>query len=183
MRRMTANTVAVVEIAVRPRRFGVLLAGIAFVMAMLAVGCTTTVVADPDGPIHAQMHVHDGSNDDELFNDATARTVAVTLADISFTPSTLRAERDSLVELNLTNNGKLDHDFTIEKIDVDQATRRDGEVPAGHEHMDQYAVHVALRPGQTARLRLHLHEPGTYSFFCTVPGHRDAGMRGSLVID
>jgi len=179
MRRMTAA----VEIAVRPRRFGVLLAGITFVVATLAMACTAAPEADPDGPIHAQMHVHDGSNDDELFNDATARVVGVTLADISFTPSTLRAERDSLVEIDLTNNGKLDHDFTIEKIDVDQATRRDGEVPVGHQHMDQYAVHVALGPAQTARLRLHLHEPGTYSFFCTVPGHREAGMRGSLVIE
>ena len=88
-----------------------------------------------------------------------------------------------VIEIDLKNLGLLDHDFTIEKIDADDAMQMSGMVPEGHQvHMDEYNVHVAMVSKAEARLRLHVHERGTYEFFCTVPGHREAGMKGSLVV-
>ena len=146
-------------------------------------GCGGEAPVDMGGPVHAQMHVHDAASDDSLFDQTAARTFPVTLGDLSVSPAMLRGTRNSLIEIDLQNVGALDHDFTISKIDVDQATRQDGVMPAGHEHTGQYAVHVALGAKQSARLRLHLHQPGTYTFFCTVTGHEKAGMRGVLVVE
>ncbi|MEW6475226.1 MAG: plastocyanin/azurin family copper-binding protein [Actinomycetota bacterium] len=45
-------------------------------------------------------------------------------------------------------------------------------------------VHVVAEPGQTAAGGLTAPDrPGRYAFVCTVPGHREAGMAGVLVID
>jgi len=128
-------------------------------------------------------HSHDAAGNDALFNEPAAQTVRVTMADISFVPASIKAAPGSLIELAMRNEGVLDHDFTIARIDVDQATRRTGAVPAAHQHLAQYSVHIALGSKQEARVRLHLHDPGTYKFFCTVEGHEQAGMRGMLTIE
>jgi uncharacterized cupredoxin-like copper-binding protein len=37
-----------------------------------------------------------------------------------------------------------------------------------------------LAPGTSARLTVTFAKPGNYLFFCTVPGHAVAGMKGAL---
>jgi uncharacterized cupredoxin-like copper-binding protein len=44
-------------------------------------------------------------------------------------------------------------------------------------------VDVGARPGQTNDVRVRLDAPGRWTFVCTVPGHAEAGMRGTLVVD
>jgi uncharacterized cupredoxin-like copper-binding protein len=113
--------------------------------------------------------------------DTAGRSVAVELQDIAFSAPVLEAAVDEVVELQLRNVGSVAHDFTIERIDAHSNVQ--GARAAGHEaHGGRYAVHAAADPGGSVALRLHLHEPGTYSYFCTVPGHREAGMTGTLVV-
>jgi plastocyanin len=38
-----------------------------------------------------------------------------------------------------------------------------------------------VAPGGTSKASAAL-KPGTYTFFCTVPGHRQAGMQGTLTV-
>ena len=44
-------------------------------------------------------------------------------------------------------------------------------------------VDAGARPGQTRTIRFTIDQPGTYRIVCTVPGHADAGMAGTLVVD
>ena len=43
-------------------------------------------------------------------------------------------------------------------------------------------VYIALDPGGEGLVKLKAHEPGTYTFYCTVPGHREGGMEGTLTV-
>lgn len=66
--------------------------------------------------------------------------------------------------IDIYNSGVLEHNFAIEGYN--DATPVD--LPTGGEHV-MWTVPADLAPG-------------TYTFYCTVPGHRAAGMEGTITI-
>ena len=41
---------------------------------------------------------------------------------------------------------------------------------------------VALPPGETQTVVINA-KPGSYEYYCNVPGHKEAGMVGTLVVE
>ena len=76
--------------------------------------------------------------------------------------STLTAKAGK-VEITLTNASPLQHDVAI----------KGNGVNAGPTEQ--------ISGGGTADLTATL-KPGTYEFYCTVPGHEQAGMKGTLTV-
>jgi len=72
----------------------------------------------------------------------------------------VRVPAGGTVNLVLENQGSLPHDITIPALGF--------SLPAA--------------PGATASAALSATRPGTYEFFCSVPGHREAGMTGVLAV-
>jgi uncharacterized cupredoxin-like copper-binding protein len=60
------------------------------------------------------------------------------------------------------------------------------ENPHGAPHsfdVDELNVHVPMPAGKDALALFRPAEPGTYTFYCGVPGHREAGMVGTLIVE
>ena len=85
--------------------------------------------------------------------------VAVELGDIFISPVQLTAAAGTVV-LDVTNGGGIQHDLALE---------------GGPQT-------ILLDPGATTSLELGELTAGTYTLFCTVPGHREGGMEASLVM-
>jgi uncharacterized cupredoxin-like copper-binding protein len=86
-------------------------------------------------------------------------TIHVKAKEMSFTLSSKSLAKPGDVTFDVTNAGKLVHDFKI-----------DGKVTP------------MLQPGKTAKLTIDFKKKGSYPYECTVPGHAAAGMKGVFTV-
>ena len=104
----------------------------------------------------------------------------LTVSTLSFSPNVIEAEAGKPVRLTFRNQSSVLHDWSIMAIPVkDVWVTSDGAMDdAGMEP----ELHVVARAGGTGYLEFTPTQPGTYPFFCAVPGHKEAGMVGTLVV-
>jgi len=91
---------------------------------------------------------------------AGGSTAAISTIDIAFDPEELTIAANSDVAVTVTNKGVLQHDFFVDGLKVESKLLNGGET-------DTVTINAA---------------PGTYQFWCTVPGHKEAGMVGTLTV-
>jgi uncharacterized cupredoxin-like copper-binding protein len=87
--------------------------------------------------------------------------------DIYFNPNTVTILANTPVRVVLINHGATVHDFTI----------TDHKNP-GVQNLN---IHVVTNPGQTGETTINAPE-GIYYFYCSQPGHEQAGMYGYLTV-
>jgi uncharacterized cupredoxin-like copper-binding protein len=69
------------------------------------------------------------------------------------------------------------------KVGETVALRLENPHAAPHSFdIDELNVHVPASAGKQALVMFQPTQPGTYTFYCAVPGHREAGMEGKLVV-
>lgn len=83
--------------------------------------------------------------------------VTVTLTEFAIAPETLSV--DSGASLSVANDGSVPHDLVVEGVATPE-----------------------LQPGESATLTLADLEDGTYTMYCAIAGHREAGMEGEITI-
>lgn len=93
---------------------------------------------------------------------ATVDVEADPSGNLAFTSDkiTAKAGKDTI---NFTNSSPVPHDVVIE----DESGKELGGTEITSEGADSTEVEL---------------KPGTYTYFCSVPGHREAGMEGTLTV-
>jgi uncharacterized cupredoxin-like copper-binding protein len=115
--------------------------------------------------------------------------LALTLiaSDIAYDATQIEAQTGQPIQLTLDNNGVLEHDFSIAAIplsgEVTMTMPADEMGEHDMSHMaDHPDLHVAAASGGHSTILFTPSAPGEYIFYCTVSGHREAGMEGLLVV-
>lgn len=106
--------------------------------------------------------------------------------DFSFSPAQIEVRAGEPVRLIFNNAGALEHDWSITHIIATNVHEESDHSDAHGDHMDGMGedpdLHVSAMPGQGGVLEFTPTEAGTYEITCTVAGHHEAGMVGTLVV-
>jgi uncharacterized cupredoxin-like copper-binding protein len=103
---------------------------------------------------------------------------------LAFSPAEYAVRAGDAIELVLRSEPGVEHDLVVEGAGgVGSAFDQEG----GHSHDDDELVpedlHIAhALAGEEARSLFTISEPGTYEVYCSIPGHREAGMIGTLAV-
>ena len=124
-----------------------------------------------------------GGGESAADQEPVARSVPLTMQDIAFEPGTITLSRGERVQLQLENQGSMEHDFTVDDMPVDDVNVSGGSDSGEHAQHEGPALHIALGAGATGTIDFKTSDSGQYEFYCTVEGHRAAGMAGVITVE
>lgn len=107
------------------------------------------------------------------------RTIEIAMTDdMRFSPSHLDVRQGETLRLRAVNRGQVMHEIVI---GTRQELEAHAEMMKKHpnmEHDEPYMAHVG--PGQRGDIVWTFNRPGDFEFACLIPGHFEAGMRGTI---
>ena len=91
-----------------------------------------------------------------------AQEVTLTATEMAFSPATIEVATGQPIKMTLKNSGVIEHNW---------------QAKLGNE-----TVLVTARAGQSASKTFNAPPAGTYTFICSLAGHEQAGMKGTLIV-
>ena len=141
---------------------------------------------DADADHNADADDHDADVDTNAYLEAAPKDqlYLVRMTNFAFTPDVLEVNAGEVLEIAIQNVERVLHDFTIDEIDADvHISYLGGTGQHAHAEAEKDAdVHFALTEPGSGVVHIKVHEPGEYVIYCSVPGHREAGMEGTLIV-
>ena len=143
-----------------------------------------------DDPAHESSSAHDHNDDDHALPAGpsamvVSRSIAVRMDDqMRFTPSDIEVRVGETIRFVVHNAGKTAHEMVLgsdaEIREHAQAMQQGQAHPAEHSHGTGAALTVPA--GQKGELVVKFDQTTTLQMACLIPGHYEAGMRGTLKV-
>jgi uncharacterized cupredoxin-like copper-binding protein len=148
-----------------------------------AHGAMMAAAAASGGHDMAGMHADEHASDAGTAGDPAkvSRTVPVEMNDsMRFTPSDVTVKAGETVRFFIVNKGKVAHEMVLGTAgEIDEHAAMMKKMP-GMVHQD--ANQLTLAPGQRGAIVWKFAKAGTVSYACLQPGHREAGMVGTVEV-
>jgi uncharacterized cupredoxin-like copper-binding protein len=142
--------------------------------AWLAVVTVVAVLGLVLGFIAVVMASGDEGGGGGATADGPSDALTIAATEFAFDPPDATVAAGAEVPVTLQNEGGAAHNWTV----------LSEEIAAEGDFSDDLVLAEVpdIEPGESAEATLTIDEAGTYQIICTVPGHFDSGMVGSLTV-
>ncbi|MFT9846961.1 cupredoxin domain-containing protein [Aneurinibacillus sp. REN35] len=120
-------------------------------------------------PVYAEM------------KDSSVQSIQIHASEFAYTPNNITAKKNKPITLILKNEGRQEHDLEIAAIKTTPLTNIH---KASHQHdKKNNPIHLHTKPGEQTSTTFIPETSGIYQWICTLPGHKEAGMYGTFVVE
>jgi uncharacterized cupredoxin-like copper-binding protein len=113
-----------------------------------------------------------------------ARTIKVAMREegkkMAFEPARITVRRGEQIRFVLENDGIDDHEFILATVEDNRKHAELMKKFPDMEHDDPNAKRLA--PAAHGEILWKFTKAGTFEFACLIPGHREAGMLGKVIV-
>ncbi|PWB58205.1 MAG: copper resistance protein [Bradyrhizobiaceae bacterium] len=139
----------------------------------------TALAAGAPGHSHGTFSAGEPGNPKRKF-----RTVTVTMQEADgkmlFVPDRIEVKRGEQIKFVLANAGALEHEFVLATTEENVKHAEEMKKNPEMEHDDPNAKRVA--PQKKNEILWRFTKRGRFEYGCLIPGHREAGMIGIVIV-
>jgi len=135
------------------------------IVAVIGVGGLFLLMQSttPQPTANAALTIQDKSNSNSN-NTVSLKELTVTVGpnnEFSFDKSKITVNKNDTVKVTFKNTGRIIHNWVLSKFN---------------------ASTPVIQPGTNATTEFKATQSGSFEYDCTVPGHKERGMFGNLVV-
>lgn len=123
-------------------------------------------------------HANHGSQDPQQENNLEKMTVSIPASRLSYDPKKIILQKDQQVTLLLNNLDSIEHDIEIKQFPM--AEKIKGQYEGLSENGADFHLHAPAK--NKTELTFTPVKEGLYQFYCTIPGHKENGMTGIIIV-
>jgi uncharacterized cupredoxin-like copper-binding protein len=159
---------------------------IAIAVAVLLTATAAILATDIAMPIPASAHEDHGSFSAGEPGDPKrpARVVLVTMREsdgkMMFIPDKVKVRKGEQIRFMLRNSGLLEHEFLLATTEENLKHAELMKKFPDMEHDEPNGKR--LKPNGASEIVWRFTKAGTFEYGCLIPGHREAGMTGTVIV-
>lgn len=113
-------------------------------------------------------------------SDKETLNIVIETAEMNYSPNEIVVEKNKPTTFQLINSDQVEHDIEIVNLSFKTITKSTHHTH--HHEVLENVLHLHAEAQKSSETTVIFNESGTYEFYCTIPGHKESGMIGQLVV-